>query len=618
MSPVFRDFFYYCIIFVMIDKKYTVELLAPAKNKECAIAAINAGADAVYIGAQSFGARKKAGNSLEDIAQVVDYAHKFLVKIYVTVNTILYDNELADVEKLIWDLYEIGVDAIIFQDFSFFKMHLPPVVLHASTQCNNDSLEKIKFLKSVNVDRVVLPREFSISEIKNVADNIDIETEVFVHGALCVSYSGQCYFSNFIGNRSANRGDCAQPCRKKYTVIDENNNIVIPCGYLLSMKDNNLSAHINELIEAKVTSLKIEGRLKDKEYVTNVVLYYRRLIDAICANSRPSFGDILTDFVPDVNKTFNRGYTDFFIDGKRKIFINKNSPKFIGEKIGKVISVRGNSIQIDTTKNLNIADKVTFFDKNNELSGTTVTKLANKYIEVLNATGIAAGTVLYRNYDSNFYSSLNSAEIIRKIPLKIKVDNEKIILKTFGDNEITYKFNENFEKANNIEKARENVVRQLTKLGETEFYAADISVDSEFNLFIPVSKINEMRRQAVLLLQKKSKENYKFQRRDTSVKYSDYPINELDYSFNISNTESKAFYEGCGCKVKEFAPEISKQKNIILMKTKHCLRDFAGICLKKSKDNRKLFLVDESGRKFPLEFDCKNCIMQVLGSIRSI
>ena len=255
----------------MISKKYTIELLAPAKNKECAIAAINAGADAVYIGADSFGARKKAANSLSDIAEIVEYAHKFLVKIYVTVNTLLFDNELKNAEKLIWKLYETGVDAIIFQDFSLFEMDLPPLALHASTQCNNDTVEKIEFLKSMNVERVVLPREFSISEIKNVTKNIDIETEVFIHGALCVSYSGQCYFSNYIGERSANRGDCAQPCRKKYTVVDECNNIVIPRGYLLSMKDNNLSDHIKELIEAKVTSLKIEGRLKDKEYVTNVV-----------------------------------------------------------------------------------------------------------------------------------------------------------------------------------------------------------------------------------------------------------------------------------------------------------------------------------------------------------
>ena len=224
----------------MINKNRTIELLAPARDKECAFAAINSGADAVYIGPEAFGARKKASNSIDDIKEIVEYAHKFLVKVYVTVNTILYENEVEKAQKLIWDLYDAGVDAVIFQDFSFFEMDLPPIALHASTQCNNDSLEKIKFLKNLNVQRVVLPREFSFSEIKQVTENVDIETEVFVHGALCVSYSGQCYFSNFIGGRSANRGECAQPCRKRYSLVDEKDNILLKNQYLLSMKDNNL------------------------------------------------------------------------------------------------------------------------------------------------------------------------------------------------------------------------------------------------------------------------------------------------------------------------------------------------------------------------------------------
>ena len=268
----------------MINKNTKIELLAPAKNIECAFAAINAGADAVYIGAESFGARKKAANSLDDIVKVVDYAHKFLVKVYVTVNTILFDSELESAEKLIWKLYYAGVDAIIFQDFSFFEMNLPPIALHASTQCNNDTVDKIKFLNKMNVQRVVLPREFSINEINEITKNIDIETEVFVHGALCVCYSGQCYFSNFIGGRSANRGECAQPCRKKYSLVDDKGNVILKPQYLLSMKDNNLSSHLIELIDAGVTSLKIEGRLKDKEYVTNVVSFYRNELDKISKN----------------------------------------------------------------------------------------------------------------------------------------------------------------------------------------------------------------------------------------------------------------------------------------------------------------------------------------------
>lgn len=588
---------------IMTDKK--IELLAPAKNKECAFAAINAGADAVYLGAESFGARKKAGNSIEDIKEIVEYAHKFLVKIYVTVNTIFFDDELDDVEKLIWQLYEIGVDAVIFQDFSFFEMNLPPIALHASTQCNNDSLEKIKFLKQLNVERVVLPREFSLNEIKNITQNIDIETEVFVHGALCVSYSGQCYFSNYIGGRSANRGECAQPCRRKYSLVDDRGNVLLEKQYLLSMKDNNLSAHLKELIFAGVTSLKIEGRLKDKEYVTNVVSYYRQAIDSISKTLKASEGEITTSFVPNPDKTFNRGYTNFYFDGKRKKFINSLTPKFMGEKIGTVKSVKGKSVVIDSKHNLNPGDRLAYFDRNNDLTGTTVKTVKKTAIEVLDASSIKQGTVLYRNYDSLFYKSLNTAEFKRKIPVKIFADNKKIVIKSFDNNQITYDYKENFETANNIEKAKDTIAKQLAKLGDTEFFAKETVIDEAFNLFIPVSKLNEIRREAVNQLVLKSKENYKFQRRDTKIEYKDYPIKILDYSFNISNTKAKDFYEKCGCNVKQWAPEHTECSNITLMKTKHCLMDYAGMCLKKNPDNRKLFLVDEYGNKYPLGFQCK-------------
>lgn len=613
MSPVLRDFFYYCIIFVMIVENKKIELLAPAKNKECAIAAINAGADAVYIGADSFGARKKAGNSLSDIAEIVDYAHKFLVRVYVTVNTILFDNELKEVEKLIWELYEIGVDAIIFQDFAFFEMNLPPIALHASTQCNNDTIEKIKFLKSMNVERVVLPREFSIDEIKKVTKNIDIDTEVFIHGALCVSYSGQCYFSNYIGKRSANRGDCAQPCRKMYTVVDDKGNVVIDKGYLLSMKDNNLSAHIKELIDAGVTSLKIEGRLKDKEYVTNVVSHYRSLIDAISNDLSPSFGRLFTNFIPDVNKTFNRGYTDFYFDGKRKTFINPLTPKFIGEKAGKVKSVKGNTIVLEKGFKFNVSDKVAFFNDNFELTGTTVTKvLGNTSIEVLNSKEVKQGLVLYRNYDSSFYKSLNNAIFERKIPLKIYADNKQIVFKSFANNIVEYKIDEKFETANNIQKAKDNLIKQLAKLGESEFVADQITVSNDFNIFIPISKINDIRRNLVAKLQETSKNNYFYNKRDTDVTADLYPYKHLDYSFNISNNKAKSFYEKYGSIVVQYAPECAKYTHSIdLMKTKHCLRDYAGICLKKNPDKRKLYLVDTHGVKYPLNFDCKKCVMKI-------
>lgn len=596
----------------MINDLRKIELLAPAKNKECAFAAINAGADAVYIGAEAFGARKKAGNTIEDINEIVEYAHKFLVKIYVTVNTILYDNEIDAAEKLIWKLYDAGVDAVIFQDFSFFKMNLPPIALHASTQCNNDTLDKIKFLKSMNVERVVLPREFSLSEIRNVTQNVDIETEVFIHGALCVSYSGQCYLSNFIGGRSANRGECAQPCRKKYSLIDENGNFLIKDKYLLSMKDNNMSTHLKELLDAGVTSLKIEGRLKDKEYVTNVVSYYRKKIDLLQGSMRVSEGRVFSDFVPDINKTFNRDYTDFFFDGKRKIFINPDTPKFVGEKIGKVLSVKGNSLKIDTKIQLNISDKLTFFDNTGELTGTTITRINGTFIEVLNASAIQRGCVVYKNFDAKFDKSLKSSGFTRKIPLVISIKNDGIVLKSFGNNEYAYYFTDNFELAQNIERAKETAVKQLSKLGDTEFYADNVTVSDDFNLFIPVSKLNEIRRTAIENLRNISKNNYRYKRRNNHTGATQYPVKVLDSSFNISNNFAKAFYEQCGSNVRELAPECGgNKKNIILMKTKHCLRDFAGICLKKTKDNKKLYLVDEYGTKYPLNFDCKNCIMKI-------
>ena len=596
-------------------KNKKIELLAPAKDKECAIAAINAGADAVYIGARSFGARKKAGNSLEDIKEIVDYAHKFLVKVYVTVNTILYDDELPEVERLVWQLYEIGVDAIIFQDFSFFEMALPPIPLHASTQCNNDELDKIKFLHKCNVERIVLPREFSLEQIKEVTKNIDVETEVFVHGALCVSYSGQCYLSQHIGGRSANRGECAQPCRKKYSMVDEFDNVILDSQYLLSMKDNNLINHLKELIDAGVDSLKIEGRLKDKDYVTNVVSAYRQAIDAISPRLRPSVGKIKTDFVPNLDKTFNRNYTNFYFDSKRKDFINPLSPKHVGEYIGEVVSVKGNSLLINTKVKLNENDKITYFEDRGDVSGTTITKINEKFIYVLSSGSIKKGTKLYRNYDFEFNKTLSQALFSRKIPADIRVNNKGVTIRSIKEIEIFYPFNEKFETANNVEKSRETVEKQFLKLGDTEFYASQIKVSQDFNLFIPVSKINEIRREAIARLQNLLKENYSARIRDVNFDYDAYPHKELGYSFNISNNLAKSFYEKCGCNVKEMAFESSvPDTNILLMKTKHCLRYFAGICNKQKSDNKKLFLKDEFGNKYPLEFDCKNCLMKIFNN----
>ncbi len=353
----------------MIRKNFKIELLAPAKDKTTAIAAINAGADAVYIGFLKFGARKQAGNSIEDIKELVEYANVYRAKIYVTLNTIYKNEEIKEVVKTVYDLYDIGVSGIIVQDMGILEHKLPPIKIFASTQCHNNTLEKVKFLEKSGFDRVILPREFSLEQIKNITDNTEIEIETFIHGALCVSYSGQCYLSYAIGGRSANRGECAQPCRKKYSLYSNDGKLIEKDRYLLSLKDLNLSDRIEDLINAGVTSFKIEGRLKDENYVRNVVSYYRKKIDEVLKKydlSKSSVGFSSPEFEPTPEKSFNRGFTEFFIDGKRKDFCTKYYSKSIGEFIGKITKISKNNFTVSGQK-LNNGDGICFLNDKNEL-----------------------------------------------------------------------------------------------------------------------------------------------------------------------------------------------------------------------------------------------------------
>ena len=595
----------------MNSKIRKIELLAPAKDKNCAFAAINAGADAVYLGAADFGARKKAGNSLEDIKEIVDYAHKFNVKIYVTVNTIIFDDELAQVEKLIQNLYEIGVDALIIQDMGILKMNLPPIPLHASTQCNNDSIEKIKFLEKCGIERVVLPREFSLKEIEEVKKRTNVELEVFIHGALCVCYSGQCYLSASIGGRSANRGECAQPCRKRYSLVTKTGKILAKPQYLLSMKDLSLAGHIKELIEAGVDSLKIEGRLKDENYVKNVVLYYRNLIDSINPELRPSKGTIKTDFVPDLNKTFNRGFTDFNITGKCENLINPKTPKFTGEKIGKILKINGNKITIGTKKHLKPQDGIVFFDKNGDLCGTNVIKVEKGAVIVRNSAQMSTGAEIFRNFDAEFENRLKQAKFERKLPLDIRVNMAESGFSVILNDEFTYKADGAFEKAQNTQKAVENVVSQFSKLGGTEFFAQNVTVDEKFEYFVPISLLNGIRRDFLEDYRAFLAQNYPKNTRNTNFEPPQYTFKELDYTFNVSNKLSERFYRECGANVTEYAFETGT-KGKTLMVSKNCLRREMGICLKKGAKQEELFIVDEFGKRYGLEFDCSCCKMRIL------
>lgn len=589
-----------------------VELLSPAKNLETAICAINSGADAIYIGASDFGARINASNSLESLERLVNYAHKFYVRVHVTINTILNNQELKNAIELVKKLYSIGVDAIIVQDMGLIKAsidgEIPPVQIHASTQCNNRTLEKVKFFDKIGVSRVILARELSLKQIEEICKNTNCEIETFVHGALCVSYSGQCYMSYANGGRSANKGECAQPCRKKYSFIDEDGKVYIKDKYLLSLKDFNASEHIEKLINIGVKSFKIEGRLKDENYVKNVTLYYNNLINKYA--KRTSSGKIFSDFEPDVNKTFNRSYTDYFLNGRTQCY-NFLTPKSMGEYIGKVTKINKNYIETDTKLTLNAQDGICY-DYFGQFTGFKINKIEDRKIYPNKMPEIATGTKLYRNFDSGFDKILSNTKTTRKIGVKFKVSDDKITAEDTDFNMVTARF-ENTEKAQNPVKAKENILKQLQKTGESNFYTIQTAIKAENIPFLPISKINEIRRNLLQKLMEERIKNYpKIVQKP--IGYAHFEPSNNDYRMNIFNDEAKKFYQNCGCNTKENAPEYSKiiPQGIELMRCKHCLRYACGICSKDHNFNKKLYLQDENCKKYPLKFDCKNCEMVVL------
>lgn len=621
-----------------------IELLAPAKDKVCAKAAIDYGADAIYIGANEFGARQNASNSLEDIKQIVEYAHKFNVKVYITINTILTDDEIIKAKELIKKLSKISVDAIIIQDMGLVELmkpfniststesellssdlELPPY--HASTQCDNRTPEKVKFLENVGFSRVILARELSIKQIKGIKKQTNVELETFIHGALCVSYSGQCYLSHMIGGRSSNRGQCAQPCRKKYSLVCEDGegtkNFIAKDKYLLCLKDFNASKHIKALVEAGVTSFKIEGRLKDENYVKNVVAYYRKLIDNLAKES-PSFkktssGKILLDFEPDVNKSFNRGFTDYFLEGSLKKghdYYEFLSPKSKGEYIGKVTKVSKDCFEItfpSTSHHLLLTsqDGLCFFAKE-ELTGCLVNKVEGGKVYPNKMNGINVGTEIYRNFDADFEKKLKNSKTCRKISANIEFDLGKIKITDEDKNSIEIKYD--FEElAQHEEKMVENIINQLKKSGESDFLVEDVEIHVNKTPFLPVSKINELRRELLEKLMAERLKNYKV-KRGKRRSLQCHPPMEIDYRGNVLNKYAKEFYEDQGCTVVETALEGEKAKKNknkyegkCAMTTKHCLKYAFNMC----KSPKKLYLLDEKGKKYDLKFNCDDCEMEI-------
>ena len=565
------------------------ELLAPAKDKETAFAAIDCGADAVYMGASSFGARKNAANNLDDIREVVNYAHKFRVKVFITLNTILTDSELNEAVTLAGELDKIGVDALIVQDMGFLeKIKTIGIPVHISTQADNRDLEKVSFFNNLGVARVVLARELSLKQIKEIHDaNPNLELEAFVHGALCVSYSGQCYLSQYIGGRSANRGECAQPCRKKYSVETVDGKIIAKDIYALCLKDFNASNRLKDMIDAGVYSFKIEGRLKDSNYVKNITAYYRHELDKYSQKS--SSGKSIYPFKPNPQKSFNRGFTDYFLE-KRKDCFSLNSPKSRGEYIGVISEVKNGCIKICTDKTIHPQDGLT-----DGIDGFLVNKIENNYVYPNRPVKFKAGDKIYRNVDVEFEKQV-AQKVKRQIGVNINITDELTLVDEDGI-KVSIPITGG-EAAKNPEKMKETFVKQFSKTGESDFYIEDIKIASELP-FMPVSRINELRRSAFDKLMQKRLDEYKREEHKNLV-YCPY------------NLSAKDFYKKCGAEVCEMSLETELPKHPVeLMRTKHCIKYALGMC----KSPEKLVLRDEYGKVYPLKFDCKKCEMSVLNNL---
>lgn len=604
----------------MKNKKKTIELLAPAKDKKTAFAAIDCGADAVYIGSPRFGARVNASNSLDDIKEVVEYAHRFRVKVYVTINTIMSDDELKEAVELIYQLYDTGVDAIIVQDMGLLECKLPPIKLFASTQCHNSTLEKVKFLEKTGFSRVILARELSLEEIREIASNTGVEIETFVHGALCVSYSGQCYMSYAIGGRSANRGECAQPCRKKYSLVDSEGVVVAKDKHLLCLRDLNFSSDIKDLIDAGVSSFKIEGRLKDEDYIKNVVGFYRRKIDEVIANTeyeRSSSGYSVPGFEPDVSKTFNRGYCEYFLHGRNKNITSFDTPKSRGEYAGRVKEVFEKYFLFDGCE-LNNADGICFFDERGELIGTSVNKAEGNKIFPQSMNGLRKGAEVFRNYNHKFSKMLESAKVLRKIAASVRfVEKAQCYELSAVDEDgvrVVVEAGKNYDKAMNQELAMNNIIKCLKKAGDSCFDIKDVMVEVEVYPFIPVSELNELRRGLLKKLEEERLASYEVEKSE-GVSISPYFERELFYDANIMNEKAKEFYEKRGAICREYALEkTGESEGKILMTTKHCLKFSLGLCSKEGKKHRyrePFFLVDSHGKRYRLLFECKSCCMKI-------
>ncbi|MEZ7861865.1 MAG: U32 family peptidase [Aeromonadaceae bacterium] len=619
---------------------HPLELLAPAKNLEFGIEAIRHGADAVYIGGPTFGARAAAGNSVADIEQLCGFAHHFGAHVYVAFNTLLQDEELAAAERLTHQLYEAGADALIVQDMGLLQLDLPPIALHASTQTDNRTLDKVRFLEQVGFSQVVLARELSLPEIRSIADQTQVALEFFIHGALCVSYSGQCYISHALTGRSANRGECAQICRLPCSLENQRDGqLIAPSSHLLSLKDMDQSVNLRALIDAGVRSLKIEGRLKGVDYVKNITAWYRRQLDTILAErpelARASVGRSSYTFTPDPKKSFNRGSTDYFLHGRQPEITSFLTPKYAGEPVG-VLQESGSQgktgthwlelAQVPPEVEFHNGDGLTFFAPNRTLTGLRVNRAEGHRLYLAEpVAGLVLGMPLYRNHDQAFATLLAKPSAERRIAVTLTLQECEggLSLRLRDESGVVACVSTALDKqpAKDPERALSGIREQLAKLGTTDFYASHIELQLAQPWFIPVGLLNQLRRDGIAALAQARHESY--QRPAKAAVALPVPllgVSSLSYLGNVYNAAAEAFFRQHG--VEQIAPayECDQQdEEVSLMITKHCLRYSFDQCPKErgpgfKPDPLQLTIGPDT---FRLRFDCKRCEMHVLGRLKS-
>lgn len=608
-----------------------LELLAPAKNKDIGIAAIDCGADAVYIAGPSFGAREQAGNSFEDIAKLTEYAHQFGVKIYLTLNTIIYDHELEKARETIFSAYDAGCDAVIIQDLGILKMELPPIELHASTQCNIRTVAQARFMESLGFPRIILARELSVEQIREIRSAVNCEIESFVHGALCVSYSGQCYLSQYLSGRSANRGSCIQACRSKYDLLDMQGNTILKDKSILSLKDLSLEDKIADMADAGVCSFKIEGRLKNISYVKNIVRNYRKALDKVIAQSNgkycaASFGKVTGGFTPNPSATFTRGFTQYFINGDRSKWSSSDVAKGVGELVGNVnsvISIGKNSMTFtikpheNFSGKLNNGDGLCFVTKSGEVVGVRADVVNGNNVTSKPLNTLTKGATIYRNFNHKFEKEIENNLPQRLIDTYLDItftENYECIIEAHAESGVSSRAIISGEAAQNKELALSNIVSQLGKT--SGFFKFSVRNTFGENIpFIPAKNLNSLRRelaQDMVIVPPEENDN---------IFVPTAPWDELDKSriilpqrrkyLNCANALSKSLYKEIGIDAAD-AYELTPSDETELMRTKYCIRNELGLCpkIKKGEKALPLILVNNS-KKLKVSFDCALCEMSI-------